>query len=537
MNLLSSLLGMLQQLASLLLAPLQMLGKLFQFRNLSPAARYAIEAGLVLVVFGGMVALNWFFDLQRFLTGPLWARKIWLGLLAVLAYAAFRLVIFIVQQLPSQALEFPDIDEALEAGLAAMQEARVDLSQTPLFLVVGMMPEFENSFAESSLVGRDVRVTGHGLPIHFYGNEKALWLTLPGCSALTEQSYLAMHGEVASMTRPVGFSDAAATLDPSGGTGAGRFETMGAGGGSGGRFSTLAGADFEAATGSATLGDSPTSSLPPPPQDEGYKSSQRMSLDAKELARVRLEYFIEKLRKLRYPFCPANGVLLCLPYEWITSPGLSQLSDTAKIDMFALQDKLGVKCLSVAVFTGIEKSDEFREYMERLDRAQLERRCGCSFPALVSLDAADIDRSYNWIIEYFERQIFDLYQKKLGDPGNGKLFRMLDHLRKYRPNFSRMLNNAYPRDVREPFYFGGVYFASIPALAGVRLPFFEGVLAKLLKENDDVIGWNDQSLVEDSRLRRLSSTVMAGVVVMTVVVALIILDMLFPGIRASLFAR
>lgn len=526
MQFLYQILGTLQSLFALLLVPFQKLQSLFTKKvTITPAVRYGLEALLVLVVFGGMILLNIFFDVGRLIETPRgWEsfRPIWLGALFLLIYLAIRLFIFILNQLPSPLEEFPDIDEAFEAGLDALAEARLDLCDTPLFLVVGMTPKAEDSCVHSPLIGKEIRVAGKNLPLHWYGDEKGIWLFTPGVSALTQQALLSAggalpsiataadtgtHGEMATL-------DPGATLAPSDG---GRFQTIGAGA----QYQTLVpgGGSAFATLGAAELA---------PAKSEGYRSpSRRLSLEEKELVERRIAYFVKRLRDERYPVCPINGVLLVLPYQWTTSPGLSQMADCAKVDMASLQTSLGTKALCMTVFDGIEESPEFAEYVQRLDKNQVERRCGCGFPALTNLNVADIDRAHHWIIEYFERQIFELFQKKLGDPGNGKMFRLLDILRKSKANFGRLLHHAFPDDVPEPFYFGGVYFASLAQIGKVHRPFLDGVLAKLLKEHDDVIGWNDQAITEDDGYRRLAYTAMFFIVALTIFNTLLFLWIFF----------
>jgi hypothetical protein len=522
-QILNQILAMLQSVASLLLVPFQQLRSLFtRHLTLTPTVRYVLEGLLVLVVVGGLIVLNVFFDIGRLVDTPRGFesfRNIWLGALFFLVYLAVRLVIFILNQLPSPLEEFPDIDEAFEAGLNALAEANIDLCDTPLFLVVGMTPRSEDSCVQSALIGKEVRVSSRNLPLHWYGDEKGIWLFTPGVSALTQQALYAT-GAAAPLAAADPGDTSQPTLDP-GATLApndsGRFQSLGAGA----QYQTIVpgGSAAYATLGAAELA---------PVRSEGYRSpSRRLTLEEKELTEQRIAYFVKRLRDARYPVCPINGAMLVLPYQWTTSPGLSQMADCAKVDMAMLQNSLGTKALCMTMFDGIEESPEFAEYIHRLDKSQVERRCGCGFPALTNLEVGDIDRAHHWIIEYFERQIFDLYQKKLGDPGNGKLFRLLDHLRKSKANFARLLHHAFPDDVPEPFYFGGVYFASLAQVGKVHRPFLDGVLAKLLKEHDDVIGWNDQAMGEDQAYSRLAYTAMFFVVALTIFNTLLFLWIFF----------
>ena len=496
--------------------PLKLFGKmlapLFKF-EFPPWLKYFLELILMIVVVAGCLFINWYFDLQQYLSGSSeTVERLWLPILAVLSYAAIRLFIYILQQLPSREAAYPDIDAALEAGLAALAEARIAAQDSPVYLVVGMPEDSESAFAESSMIGKEVQVTDRDLPIHWYGDRDAIWVTIPGVSALAKQASVA--GRSTAPGPPVDEPATPAGKDQFGtmmaDSPAGRFATMGA---------------VPASGGFATVADEPAA---PSADAEGYRTAgRRLDLDEKDLADRRIRYFVRRLCEARYPVCAVNGVLLVFPYEWTTSPGLSQMADTAKVDMLALQEVLGVKCLCLTLFMGIEKSLDFTEYVDRLDRGQTMRRCGCGFPSLINPDSRDIDKTHAWLVTYFEQQVFELFQRKLGDPGNGRLVRFLDAFRKSRPNFSRLLNHAFPAEVDEPFYFGGVYYAGAGQVGAVRMPFFDGVIDKMVSASDEVIGWNRDSLAEDRRLAKTARTLMGGVVVLTVVAALLVLAIFF----------
>ncbi|QDU61526.1 hypothetical protein Pan216_23870 [Planctomycetes bacterium Pan216] len=504
---------MLYAMRSILL-PFKFFGKLVKKIKIPPWARYSLELTLVVVVVIGFALLNWALGLEKHLagSGPLVLRKVWLGILALLVYLAIRLFIFIIQQLPGKAQEFPDIDDAIDAGLEALHDARVDLRDSPVYLAIGLQPDQERGLLESPLVSNDVRVVDSDLPVHWMGGDRALWVSLPGVSALSHQVKVASRRGGRRATSP---PPTAQDTNVGATQGSSRFATMAGEG----RFATLGAIDTDEGT-------DPGASDPVAPEpDKGYRSAQRISADERELDRQRVEYFVERLRELRYPVCPVNGLMVALPFSWSSSPGLSQLADSAKLDMEVLEQGLGVKCFSIAVFTGIEESEDFTAYVERLAAKEVERRCGCSFPPLVEPERADFDSAHHWLLDYFERQVYKLFRDGLGHPSNGKLFRLLETLRKSRSNFVRILTNAFPQDVADPFYFGGVYFAGMGDVGSVSRPFIDGVIAKVHRESDDVIGWNQDAIARDQRYTRLSRTVIGVVVVLTILCALLILSM------------
>ena len=147
-----------------------------------------------MILLGVLLAVLVFFNLKfewyLQIDAPNWVRFTWPGLVALLIYAAFRLVFYIIAQIPSAQTQFPDIEESVEMGLGAIQDANLSIRDIPLFLVVGLSPQEERSFLESSLVGKDIRVADHDLPIHWYRDNRAIWVTLPGVSAIVAQAKL-----------------------------------------------------------------------------------------------------------------------------------------------------------------------------------------------------------------------------------------------------------------------------------------------------------------------------------------------------------
>lgn len=386
---------------------------------------------------------------------------------------------------------FPEVDLALEMGLTALQTARIAFKSTPLFLVLGLPYGQEEAFAQSPLVGDQIFSGGSGVTVQWIGNAQGLWLNISGISALSRQQQQRADG---GEGKPGGKRDEFATafhvnyaslpeIPPSGGT-KGSIPAPRTGATFGNRMQTMSGR-----------------LLPSPGQPATAQTAERLPTPQREACRARMTYFAHLLKKLRAPVCPINGVLLLLPYEWLIRPDLAVFADTIQVDMRILQRELGVKCTCITAFSGIERATDFLEYIRRQEREELTRRCGCGFPQLVHLETMDMERTHAWLVRFFESKILHLNHTRSGDPANAKLFRLLDDLRNARANFSRLLGNAFPEQVEDPFYFSGVYFAGLGDADGVPRPFFDGVISKLLREHEEMIGWSPKVLRQQHRQR------------------------------------
>lgn len=505
-----------------ILMPWRVVQRAIKNIRIPPMARFALELLVVAAVIIILFVANRIFHVDRYLRIPRGLESlgpVWLPLIGALVYIAGRLILFIIDQLPSAEVEFPDIDAAFQAGLEALDLARIPISDTPIYLVIGMPPEMEESFCRSPLVGADVHVTDRALPIHWFGNPKGIWLNLHGVSAVVKQSQLVRSVHVSAPIEEEN-EDNQQTLGvpitAKGGEGTNLFTP-----------STPTAPRARPASNYATIATNDRSAAPVSEEpEEGYRSpSRRLTAEEMDRASRRIAYVAKLLREIRSPILPVNAALLVLPYEWTTSPGLSRSADTVQCDMQALQNELGARLLCLTVLTGIEKSNEFAEYLRRLGPSELEGvRCGCRFPDLTVLKSVDIERVHQWLIGYFERQVFNLYLKRMGDPGNGKLFRLLHQLRQSKASMARLLAFAFPeKGVSEPFYFGGLYFTASSKVSGVELPFFNGVLDRLVKQHEECIGWTQRSLADDRRRQRWSTWAIVAIVLLTLLDAFLIL--------------
>lgn len=249
----------------------------------------------------------------------------------------------------------------------------------------------------------------------------------------------------------------------------------------------------------------------------------RLTVAEKKEAGQRLQYMAQLIKKLRSPVVPVNGVLLMIPYQWTEDPELSALADTVKLDMASLQEAFGVKCMCLVIMHGIDQSKEFDAYIQSMPANARQRRCGCTLPAFSEYTEADGTELHGWLEGFLRQQIYRFYQADRSRESNGRLFRLLRSFHAVEAGFCRVLNNAFPSDVEEKFYLGGVYLA---ALNGSEKTFFDGVAAKLASDHDECVGWNNGALAGDRKIRRTAST-MAGAVVLLLTFDALLLSRLF----------
>ncbi|CAK9081108.1 Type VI secretion system baseplate component TssK1 [Durusdinium trenchii] len=150
-------------------------------------AYIALEVVTVAVVTIVLAAINWYFDLERYLVGPTPLRRVWLGLVALLGYLCVRLMLLVIQLVPRRSQEFPDIAAAVASGLEALNLERINIRETPIFLIVGTNDDSDSAIASSPAIGKTFFGVREDASVRWYGNHEGVWITVPGVSAISAQ--------------------------------------------------------------------------------------------------------------------------------------------------------------------------------------------------------------------------------------------------------------------------------------------------------------------------------------------------------------
>src|SRR5262249_38065845 len=138
--------------------------------------------------------LNAHFRIQELIPRPQWARPFWLPILFLLLYALLYTGWWIYRILvaPAEATFFPDIDEAWEEAVQALDQAGISLSEPPLFLVLGRTETPEEQLFQASGINWIVKQAPVGTrhPLHVYANRDVIFVTCAGASLLGRQAAL-----------------------------------------------------------------------------------------------------------------------------------------------------------------------------------------------------------------------------------------------------------------------------------------------------------------------------------------------------------
>src|SRR5258708_1414570 len=161
------------------------------FQGIGPALRWAIHILLVATILVGLFFLNKLPVIYNNLTRPETVRSYWLPLLFVLVYVLGWLGWGLWQLLqPEESYSFPDIDAAWEEALAGLHQQGIDLTEAPLFLVLGRPAAGEAWLFQAtqlSLAGRGAP-SRPDAPLQVYANRDAIFVTWAGASLLGRQA-------------------------------------------------------------------------------------------------------------------------------------------------------------------------------------------------------------------------------------------------------------------------------------------------------------------------------------------------------------
>jgi len=436
---------------------------------------------------------------------------------------------------------FEDIDRAWKAGLAELDRQGFDLSQIPMFMIIGSAGEMqEKAIFDASRMSLSLREIPQGpAALHWYANPDAVFLALTNVGCLSRLATLGKQAPEETRSRPEPASA------PS--SGASLRGTIIAGGDespaerppaplresgemvapSVGRAPDIRGTMMaSSAAGPSERADAgaagPGAEMRPITLPSGEASEQEQ----------RLQYLCQLIRRARQPTCPINGIISLLSFGLIQRGPREgrELQQTLKRDLQTIHRVFQIRCPVTAVVAGMEEESGFRELVRRVgrDRAGAQR-----FGKGFSLSNPPIPERLEALCAHacgsFEDWVYTLFREKgsLSKPGNTKLYSLLC---KIRHDVQTRLGNILvagcssdpDQDANaEPLYFGGCYFAATGDTED-RQAFVKGVFDKLPDEQAE-LQWTREARLEDQRYQTVASAIffvnfllLAGIVGMLV---------------------
>ncbi len=425
---------------------------------------------------------------------------------------------------------FPDIDHAWQAGLAELQRHGLDLSQVPLFLVLGSAgQEQEKAIFDAARLSLNFREVPQGpAPLHWYGNADGIYLVCTGASCLSKLAAAARQviekENEQARTRP-----AAPLPEPADSL----RGTIVAGGGGGGRQGITTSGPLPAAPqpqpaaastirGTMMIGNPAAAAAGFDVSNLGLSQERKViKLDPQAATEQeqRIRYVCHLIRRARQPLCPINGILTLLPFALMerSMPEAIEIQRAVHRDLAVAVRVLMVRCPATAVVVGLEEEGGFRELVRRVGR---DRAVGQRFGKGFSLGNPPAPERLEAFCAHacgaFEDWVYVLFREKgaLSKPGNTKLYALLCKIRRtVQGRLADILSSGFGRDseqdaTAEAMLFGGCYFAAAGESED-RQAFVKGVFDKLLDQQEE-LQWTPAAYRQDAKYHQLAQVGLAA---------------------------
>jgi hypothetical protein len=456
-----------------------------------------------------------------------WPAKVMLLLVIVIPVTVYY---WLKMWLEGDVSRFPDLDDAWKAGVAALESKGIDISTTPLFLVVGAPGEksARTLFQASTLDLIIHEVPPGKAPLQWYSDGHGIYLVCHDASCLSK-----LHQHAAAMGG-VGVQSDPRMVERETTAQAGIRGTMVAGGGSIRSTSTVSTQDSgppaspAALRGTLVAGAGIGESVRPDSGGDAPSSGSMLTRRELDEQTERLSYVCHLIRQARQPVCPLNGILTVLPFSIMQNVmAAREMPTAAKLDLETIRDHTRLRCPVTVLVVGMEHETGFSELVRRVGASRAKaNRFGKGYDVWNAPTGENIDALSAHACGAFEDWVYNLFREKdgLNKPGNAKLYALLCKIRgNLRARLRGILLNGFSFDPSDKqasnntLLFGGCYFAATGETED-RQAFVKSVFDKMVDLQEE-LEWTDDALMEDDRFHGLARLGMAysGVMILVLV--------------------
>ncbi len=448
-------------------------------------------------------------DLGWLLREYLWLPLIFLGVYALIWGLVW---IWLILSAGVEASHFPDIDEAWNEAVRALNHAGIDLRDVPLFMVLGRSESNEESLFQAA----GIQYAVHRAPprrdaaVHVYGNRDAVYVTCPAASLMGRQAAV-LSGEVSA--GPAGNGDGAAEFDP------GKTLTPQ------GRAEDVRMILIQAKQEKRELSDEENEKIRQLVADDEAEAAQRQGKarsmllqDGGERERLtaRLRHLCRLVVRDRSPYCPINGILLVIPVAATDSEeDANQTGKLCQYDVRAIRQVMQTRCPVFALVGDLESlpGNSFREFAERFPEADRARRVGQRFPLVPDINPSELEPKIdeaaafvcnsiipNWVYKRFRLEKAGRESLETALQGNCRLFQFMYQMWERQHRLGRIIARGVIPEDGSPPLFGGCYLGGTGRDKREQA-FVAGVFQRLLLDQN-VVSWTDDAVAEDAAYRR-----------------------------------
>lgn len=415
---------------------------------------------------------------------------------------------------------FPDIDKAWQEGLAALAREGIQLSESPVYVVLGLRNERQvRAFMNAAGLQYAVFGAPEGAsnPLYFYAVKNyplkkdetwnVIYIMLTDASQTSRLVSLATEpGSRRQADDTIRLNEMRDTaLRRSGETPrVGTIDEL--------RGTVIAGAApapqaqqqvaKPSLRGTMDLGDQRGGA--PGAVDEPRDLAVLLDKPDQTRQAERLAHVCRLLDRIRDPFCTLNGVLVVTPFSLLRR-GVEQvryLANATRQDLRTIQKSARLRCPVLSLVGGMEHEPGFGELVRRVGSGPaLEQRIGMRFEPWNPATRERMEALAVHACDRLEGNVYDLFKMQEGynKPGNTKLYSLLCRIR---TGFSDLLKShlagAFGQQDpdEQPMLFLGCYFAATGELERLQ-GFLKAVLVDRMLENQDDLQWTDEARQQD----------------------------------------
>jgi hypothetical protein len=499
-----------------------------KWRGFFGVLRWVLHFLFLALILLGLWYLNYAFDLEKALRSP-WPllHKVWLPLLFFLLYVLGWLGYWLYKLLGPERIpvSFPEIDTAWEEAMQALNQASIDISRVPVFLVLGRPASGEESLFQAAHLKLAVQASPHrsGAPLHVYANRDGVFVTCTESSLLGHQANLfADHAEKEANRVRTRATSPAPTVN---------VQSILAKAQEEGRGPDQLSEEERQRIGSLVSQEQPKQPLPEasPLSPPLLKNKAVM-----ENLQARLQHLCRLIAGERRPYCPLNGILILVPLAGTQGDvEASQVATLCRLDLEAARDVLQVECPMAVLLCDLEQVPGFREFLGSLPENQRQQTFGQRFALVPDLEPEEIPAMFEKGVNHLCQDqvssavlaMFRLDSATLETPGqvqgmlrkNLRLFQFFARLRQARKRLARILQRGLMLEPEAPPMVAGVYLTGT-GLDSRDQAFVAGIFQEML-ENQNFVSWTPQAFSDESSYRRMTRMGYATLLIILCVVA------------------
>lgn len=512
-----------QWLFKLVALPLTKLGS----PQVRPVLRWTLHVACILIALSCLTYLDVALELNKVVRAPWPAlRVLWLPLLFVMVYTLAWLAWW-TWKVATTAVDpsrFPDLDSSWQEGLHALEQAKIDLTQTPLYLVLGRATAGEAEFFQAMGVEWEVPLTPRRAeaPLRMCATRDAVFISL--AKASTSGLFSAkLADQKRTNGNDLGGSTSIGSRD-------GVVVSSYASGENGGGTATAVAVKPTTHRGLELIEQSlallQTEQATEPVLECGVDAYGIADAEL-DLAQERLAHVCHLIGDSRTPYCPINGVVTLIPWQATASQlSANRAAVLLDRDLQIMQQELELTAPRVAIVTDVQDAPGGEELVQRIPDDQRHRRFGVRFPKLAECDAtrwpAFAEQGLHWLCQQLlpglVYRVLAIGNDTTGRDeqllgSNVRLYRFLQAVQQRESRLVRIMERGL-LPAGQNVSLGGLYFAATGTDAEKSQAFLAGVLPQIL-EMQNFVAWTPSAIRADAVCRlwtRLGYTALLVVV-------------------------